>query len=103
MGRVRGAFDSIGCEGWQGSRQPRPVWSTSPFLAWLRLAKMPGMSEEIIVQGMGSAFAAFWVWLMVRIINRRERWAIILAVLATVGTGFLALMIMYELRRSADC
>jgi hypothetical protein len=29
----------------------------------------------IVLSAIGVAFAAFWVWLAVRIINRRERWA----------------------------
>lgn len=31
--------------------------------------------EEIILPVLGVAFAAFCIWLTVRIINRRERWA----------------------------
>ena len=35
---------------------------------------MRGMTEAILA-ALGVAFAAFCVWLTVRIINRRERWA----------------------------
>jgi len=34
----------------------------------------PGMSEAIVAV-LGVAFAAFCIWLTVRIVNRRERWA----------------------------
>jgi hypothetical protein len=44
----------------------------------------------------GVAFAAFCVWLTVRIVNRRERWAIRLAIvvgaLLPVGLGSLWLL-----------
>ena len=37
-----------------------------------------------IIPALAAACAAFCVWLTVRIINRRERWAIDLALLAVV-------------------
>jgi H+/Cl- antiporter ClcA len=37
---------------------------------------MPGMAIALSIFGVVcAAFAAFFIWLMVRIINRRERWA----------------------------
>jgi len=38
----------------------------------------------------GIAYAAFFVWLMVRIINRREKWAMKLAIYSGIAFGILA-------------
>jgi uncharacterized membrane protein YjjP (DUF1212 family) len=38
-------------------------------------------------------FAAVCAWLTVRIINRRERWAIVLAVVAVIVGGILAAVV----------
>jgi hypothetical protein len=46
------------------------------------------MSEEAILAVAGIAFAAVCIWLTVRIINRRERWAICTAaVLIVISTA----------------
>jgi len=47
---------------------------------------------EAIVPSVGIAFAAFCIWLTVRIVNRRERWAIDLALLAGVAALWFALI-----------
>ncbi len=48
---------------------------------------MPGMAVALAI--FGAAFAAFCVWLTVRIVNRRERWAkwlaLALAILTVAG------------------
>lgn len=43
----------------------------------IALAYHAVMHETML--GLGVAFAAFCVWLTVRIVNRRERWAIVVA------------------------
>jgi hypothetical protein len=49
---------------------------------------MPGMRiDQTIAAVIGIGFAAFAIWLVIRIVNRRERWAIIVfAILALAGT-----------------
>ncbi len=39
------------------------------------------------LQVLGAAFAAFCVWLAVRIVNRRERWAIDLAIYLAIAVA----------------
>lgn len=56
----RSRHDRRSC-GRSGSRFPPPR----------RRGRLPGMALSII----GIAFAAFCIWLKVRIVNRRERWA----------------------------
>jgi hypothetical protein len=46
------------------------------------------MQSEATVFGV--ALAAFCVWLFVRIMNRRERWAITLAILLALAVAALA-------------
>ena len=48
------------------------------------------MSEETILAPVYVAVASFCVWLAVRIINRREVWAITVAVLLAIGLALLA-------------
>jgi hypothetical protein len=36
----------------------------------------PGVSELVALGAIGVVFSAFCVWLTVRLINRRERWAV---------------------------
>jgi len=33
------------------------------------------MAENVVMTSLGTTFAAFCVWLIVRLVNRRERWA----------------------------
>ena len=47
-----------------------------------------GMGE--LTAAFGVAFAAFWVWLVVRIINRREPWVIGAGVLVSTVSVILA-------------
>jgi len=42
------------------------------------------MSDDVAIGTLGVLFAAFCLWLAVRIINRRERWAIRVAVSCAV-------------------
>jgi len=58
--------------------------AASPFS--LPAAKMLGMALALSI--FGTAFAAFCVWLTVRIINRRERWAKRMAVLLVVFVSY---------------
>lgn len=51
---------------------------------------------EAILAVLGMAFAAFCVWLTVRIVNRRERWAIRTAIA-------LALLLIYALSFGPAC
>ena len=44
---------------------------------------------------LGTVFAAFWVWLAVRILNRREQWAMQLA--ALVGSWALIAATVYAM------
>jgi hypothetical protein len=70
------------------SLSSRGEWFTFPF----PLAPPPeynaGMGE-VVVAVLGVAFAAFCVWLGVRIVNRRERWAKWTAVALLVLTPVL--------------
>ncbi len=45
------------------------------------------MSEDYVIAMIGVLFAAFCVWLTVRIINRRERWAIRTAAATVVAVA----------------
>jgi Kef-type K+ transport system membrane component KefB len=49
-----------------------------------------------VMAAIGLTFAAFWVWICVRIFNRREPWAIELAV-----TIIVVLMVAYVALRIA--
>lgn len=61
-----------------------------------------GDQMSIVLLSLGVAFAAFCIWLTVRIVNRRERWAMRLALMSvvavltwyalTVGPSFAASM-----------
>ena len=44
--------------------------------------------SEAIISALGVVFAAFCVWLTVRIVNRRERWAKRMAVLLVLLVGY---------------
>ena len=53
------------------------------------------MSETVggaIEAVVGVAFAAFCIWLMVRIVNRREIWAVVTAIVFAAGATLLTLM-----------
>ena len=54
----------------------------------------PGMT--ILLPAQGTAFAAFCVWLTVRIVNRRERWA-----KWTLAGAFIAFLHIMSLARPA--
>jgi hypothetical protein len=65
---------------------------------------------NILLPVLGLAYAAFWIWLGVRIFNRRERWAIRTAVAALVVSpigGFFLLLPMvttpHEGPRRSQC
>ncbi|HLJ12656.1 MAG TPA: hypothetical protein VKU82_15785 [Planctomycetaceae bacterium] len=63
------------------------------FTAYQDMAKMPGMNEyqmSISVPALVAAFSAFCIWLTVRIINRRERWA-----KWTLATVIIGLPVLY--------
>src|SRR5665213_6235 len=49
--------------------------SKSPCVLSFRLKAGYDPTMTILLSALAVAFAAFCVWLMVRIINRRERWA----------------------------
>jgi hypothetical protein len=51
------------------------------------------MSEDPMLPALGMTFAAFWIWLIVRIINRREEWAITFAVFSAIVTGLVAIFV----------
>ena len=53
----------------------------SPSRYRFALAKIPGMGRAIL----GLIFGAFVIWLVVRVIERRERWAITLSVILVAG------------------
>lgn len=48
-----------------------------------------------VVAATGLAFAAFWIWIGVRIFNRREPWAIELAatIIVVLAVAYVALRI----------
>ena len=58
-----------------------PSQAKSPSRPQAPVSKMPGMDEDefdiwtVVLPALGVAFAAFSVWLTVRLVNRRERWA----------------------------
>lgn len=56
----------------------------------------PAMSNAILA-GVGVAFAAFYVWLGVRIVNRRERWA------KRTALGLLLSPVLYVLSFGPVC
>jgi hypothetical protein len=57
------------------------------------------MSDELVAL-VGIPFAAFLVWLTIRIINRRERWAMALAVLIAVAISCYGAHLYYLLTES---
>ena len=60
------------------------------------------MSDDTILPALGAAFAAFWIWLIVRIINRREGWTITLAVFSAIVTVLVAIFVK-ALIDAGDC
>ncbi len=60
------------------------------------------MSNDPILPALGAAVAAFWIWIIVRIINRREEWTITLAVCSAIVTVFLAIFVKAMLD-AANC
>ena len=66
-------------------------WFTLALIAVSAIAVglNPAISDETIERVIGTAYASFWIWLAVRIINRRERWAIALATATAITTTVL--------------
>jgi hypothetical protein len=63
-----------------------------PFPAWYNLGMSGAISAALVV-----AFIAFCIWLTVRIVNRRERWAIQTAV------AFAMVPVLYPLSLGPAC
>jgi hypothetical protein len=57
---------------------------------------------QIILQLAGTAYAGFWIWLGVRIINRREKWAFILAVATLAASAFAGMLVLLALRTLSE-
>src|SRR5437762_3256355 len=74
---------------WQFPSATRIHKIASAIVMTFGLIAFCGMAApEATVAAFGFAFVAFWVWLTLRIINRRERWAKRTAIYLAVTTVF---------------
>lgn len=53
---------------------------------------MTDMNEPRIIAAAGVAFAAYLTWLFIRLVNRREKWAIRLAIATALAFAYPALL-----------
>jgi lipoprotein signal peptidase len=82
-----------------GRRHPRHSAPNQPALQFVfplgdTLSTLSIMS--IVIPVLAVAFAAFFAWLTMRLINRRERWAIQLAFVAGIMAAALGAVLFLE-------
>lgn len=81
MPRARGFWICVGVAGFG---------ALFVLLPPLSISLLTMLSDAEILHVAGGTFAACFVWLIVRIVNRRERWAIAVA----VATAVMAAIVM---------